>query len=68
MKTCRGCPHIALDRWPNGKAAVRCWCSENGDKLGRVLHVTNESNPHPDSVATPKWCRRDGNPSVSAGR
>ncbi len=61
--TCRGCPHIALDQWPQGKQAVRCFCRENGDKFGRVLHVVREGNPYPDAVRTPAWCRRD-NPSV----
>ena len=68
--TCRGCPHIALDQWPGGKQAVRCFCRENGDKFGRVLHVVRDGNPHPDAVHTPAWCRRDNrcggddNPSV----
>lgn len=72
MKTCRGCPHIALDQWPQGKQAVRCFCRENGDKFGRVLHVVREGNPYPDSVRTPAWCRRDercggdDNPSVGS--
>lgn len=66
MKTCRGCPHIALDQWPQGKQAVRCFCRENGEKFGRVLHVVREGNPHPDAVRTPAWCRRDETPSVSA--
>ena len=56
MKTCRGCPHIALDQWPQGKQAVRCL-------------YTGDGNPHPDSVRTPKWCKKerdgDDNPSVS---
>ena len=70
MKTCRGCPHIALDQWPQGKQAVRCLYTGNGDKFGRVLHVVRDGNPYPDSVRTPAWCRRDercggdDNPSV----
>lgn len=68
MKTCRGCPHIALDQWPQGKQAVRCLYTGNGDRFGRVLHVVRDGNPHPDSVRTPKWCRKerdgDDNPSV----
>lgn len=59
MKTCRGCPHIALDRWPQGKIAVRCLYTGNGDRFGRVLHVVRGGNPHPDSVRTPEWCRKD---------
>ena len=35
MKTCRGCPHIALDQWPQGKQAVRCLYTGNGDRFGR---------------------------------
>ena len=69
MKTCRGCPHIALDQWPQGKQAVRCLYTGNGDRFGRVLHVVRDGNPHPDSVRTPKWCKKerdgDDNPSVS---
>ena len=34
MKTCRGCQHIALDRWPQGKIAVRCLYTGNGDRFG----------------------------------
>ena len=56
MKTCRGCPHIALDQWPQGKQAVRCLYTGNGDRFGRVLHVVRAGNPHPDSVRTPEWC------------
>ena len=41
MKTCRGCQHIALDRWPQGKIAVRCLYTGNGDRFGRVLHALN---------------------------
>lgn len=59
MKTCRGCPHIALDQWPGGKQAVRCFCRENGEKFGRVLQVVREGNPHPDSVRTPEWCKKE---------
>ena len=69
MKTCRGCPHIALDQWPQGKQAVRCLYTGNGDRFGRVLHIVRDGNPHPDSVRTPEWCRKerdgDDNPSVS---
>jgi hypothetical protein len=69
MKTCRGCPHIALDQWPQGKQAVRCLYTGNGDRFGRVLHVVRDGNPHPDSVRTPEWCKKerdgDDNPSVS---
>ena len=65
MKTCRGCPHIALDQWPQGKQAVRCLYTGNGDRFGRVLHVVRAGNPHPDSVRTPEWCRKDETPSVS---
>ena len=54
MKTCRGCPHIALDQWPQGKQAVRCLYTGNGDRFGRVLHVVRDGNPHPDSVRTPE--------------
>lgn len=70
MKTCRGCPHIALDQWPQGKQAVRCLYTGNGDRFGRVLHVVRDKNPYPDSVRTPEWCRKDercggdDNPSV----
>ena len=68
MKTCRGCPHIALDQWPQGKQAVRCLYTGNGDRFGRVLHVVRDGNPHPDSVRTPEWCKKerdgDDNPSV----
>ena len=70
MKTCRGCPHIALDQWPQGKQAVRCLYTGNGGRFGRVLHVVRDGNPHPDSVRTPEWCRKDercggdDNPSV----
>ena len=67
MKTCRGCPHIALDQWPQGKQAVRCLYTGNGDRFGRVLHVVRDGNPHPDSVRTPEWCRKDETPSVSGG-
>ncbi len=68
MKTCKGCPHIAMDQWPQGKQAVRCLYTGNGDKFGRVLHVVRDGNPHPDSVRTPMWCRkeRDEGPSPSA--
>ena len=68
MKTCRGCPHIALDQWPQGKQAVRCSCRENGDKFGRVLQVVRDGNPHPDAVRTPAWCRKEQGerPSPSA--
>lgn len=69
MKTCRGCPHIALDQWPQGKQAVRCLYTGNGDRFGRVLHVVRDGNPHPDNVRTPEWCKKerdgDDNPSVS---
>lgn len=67
MKTCRGCPHIALDQWPQGKQAVRCLYTGNGDRFGRVLHVVRDGNPHPDSVVTPEWCRKDETHSVSGG-
>lgn len=68
MKTCRGCPQIALDQWPQGKQAVRCLYTGNGDRFGRVLHVVRDGNPHPDSVRTPEWCKkeRDENPSPTA--
>lgn len=68
MKTCRGCPHIALDRWPQGKQAVRCLYTGNGDRFGRVLHVVRDGNQHPDSVRTPEWCKkeRDEKPSPTA--
>lgn len=59
MKTCRGCPHIALDQWPQGKQAVRCLYTGNGDRFGRVLHVVRGGNPHPDSVRTPAWCKKE---------
>lgn len=68
MKTCRGCQNIALDRWPQGKIAVRCLYTGNGDRFGRVLHVVRDGNPHPDSVRTPEWCKkeRDEKPSPPA--
>ena len=47
MKTCRGCPHIDLDRWPQGKIAVRCLYTGNGDRFGRVLHVVRDEKPSP---------------------
>lgn len=52
-------PHIALDQWPQGKQAVRCLYTGNGDRFGRVLHVVRDGNPHPDSVRTPEWCKKE---------
>lgn len=59
MKTCRGCPHIAFDRWPNGRVAARCWCAENGGKMGRVVNVARDATAA-DNVPTPKWCQKKG--------
>lgn len=61
MKTCRDCPHIAFDRWPNNRVAARCWCAENGEKMGRVVNVAR-SAATADDVPTPKWCRMGRNP------
>ena len=72
MMTCRDCPHIALEQWPQGKTAVRCFCVGNGRYFGRVLGVTSAGNPYPDRIPTPAWCGKrrkeaagEDNPSVS---
>lgn len=73
MMTCRDCPHIALEQWPQGKTAVRCFCVGNGRYFGRVLGVTSAGNPYPDRIPTPAWCGKrrkeaagEDNPSVTA--
>mgnify|MGYP007088314155 CR=1 FL=1 len=37
-------------------------------ECGRVLQVVRDGNPHPDSVRTPAWCRKEQGerPSPSA--